>query len=110
MADIGDKINDYIAKIASASVTNDNVVANMREADKKNDAEMAEMSTQIKQLTATVAKLASQGQQNTENGDPNKNHGPRDNRIVEQMTKLCNMGGYCSTQCFHPVGPNHKTA
>ncbi len=35
MADIGDKIKDYIAKIASASVTNNNVVANMREADKK---------------------------------------------------------------------------
>ena len=86
MADIGDKINDYIAKIASASVTNDDVVANMREADKKNDAEMAEMSAQIKQLTATVAKLASRGKQNIENDNPNKNRGPRDDRIVEQMT------------------------
>jgi hypothetical protein len=29
MADIGNEIKDYIAKIASASVTNDDVVANM---------------------------------------------------------------------------------
>jgi len=35
MADIGDEIKDYIVKIASASVTNDNVITNMREADKK---------------------------------------------------------------------------
>ena len=34
MADIvGDEIKDYIAKIASSSVTNDDVVANMRDAD-----------------------------------------------------------------------------
>ena len=35
MADIGDEIKDYIAKIASSSVTNKDVVANMHEADKK---------------------------------------------------------------------------
>ncbi len=104
MADIDDKIKDYIAKIASASVTNDDVVANMHEADKKKDAEMAQMAAQIKQLTATVAKLASRSQQNTEYDDPNKNRG-RHGGIVEQMTTLRNMGGYCSTHGFHPVGP-----
>jgi hypothetical protein len=109
MANIGDKIKDYIAKMASASVTNDDVVANMREADKKKDAEMADMAAQIKQLTAIVAKLASRGQQNTENDDPNKNRGRRGDRIVEQMTKLRNMGGYCSTHGFHPVGPTHDS-
>ena len=98
MADIGDKIKDYIAQMA----------ANMREADKKKDAEMADMAAQIKQLTVSVAKLASRGQQNTENDDPNKNRGRRGDRIVEQMTKLCNMGGYCSTHGFHPVGPTHS--
>ena len=35
MADIGNEIKDYIAKIASSSVTNNDVVANMHEADKK---------------------------------------------------------------------------
>jgi len=31
MADIGDKIKDYIAKMASTSITNDDVVTNMRD-------------------------------------------------------------------------------
>ena len=105
MADIGNKIKDNIAKIASSSVTNDDVVANMREADKKKDAEMANMSAQIKQLTAAVAKLAS-----WENDNPNQNRGRRGNRVVEQMTKLRNMGGYCSTHSFHPVGATHNSA
>ena len=109
MANIGDKIKDYIAKIASSSVTNEDIVANMHEADKKKDAEMAEMSAQIKQLTAAIAKLASRGQQNTENDDPNKNHGRRGG-IVEQMTKSRNMGGYCSPHGFHPVGATHDSA
>ena len=109
MADIGDKIKDYIAKIASSSVINDDVVANMREADKEKDAEMAEMSAQIKQLTAAAAKLASRGQQNMEKNDPNKNRGRRGG-IVEQMTKPRNMGGYCSTHSFHPVGATHNSA
>ncbi len=110
MVDIVDEIKDYIAKIASrASITNTNVIANMHEADKKKDAEMAEMSTQIKQLTATIAKLATWGQQNTKNDDPNKNRGCRGDRIVKQMTKLRNMGRYCSTHGFHPIGINHDS-
>ena len=105
MANIGDEIKDYIAKIASSSITNDDVVANMREDDKKKDAEMANMSAQIKQLTAAVAKLASR-----ENDGPNQNRGRRGNRVVEQMTKLRNMGGYCSTHGFHPVSATHDSA
>jgi len=108
MADIGDEIKDYIVKMASASITNNDIVANMRGADKKKDAEMAEMSAQIKQLTAAIAKLASRGQQNTENNDPNKKRGRRGG-IVEQMTKPRNMGGYCSTHGFHPVGLTHNS-
>jgi hypothetical protein len=102
MVDINDEIKDYIANMASASITNDDIVANMREADKKKDAEMAEMSAQIKQLTAAIAKLASRGQQNTENDDPNKNQGRRGG-IVKQMTKPHNMGEYCSTMDSTPL-------
>ena len=105
MADIGNEIKDYIAKIASSSVTNDDVVANMHEADKKKDAEMANMSAQIKQLTAAVAKLAS-----WEKDDPNQNRGCRGDRVIEQMTNLRNMGGYCSMHGFHPVGITHDSA
>ena len=81
MADIGDEIKDYIAKIASSAVTNNDVVTNMREADKRKDAEMANMSAQIKQLTAAVAKLASR-----EKADPNQNRGCRSTGVIEQMT------------------------
>jgi len=102
MVDINDEIKDYIANMASASITNDDFVANMREADKKKDAEMAEMSAQIKQLTAAIAKLASRGQQNTENDDPNKNQGRRGG-IVKQMTKPHNMGEYCSKMDSTPL-------
>jgi hypothetical protein len=83
MANIGDEIKDYIAKIASSSVTNDDIVANMREADKKKDAEMANMSAQIKQLTAAVAKLASR-----EKDDPNQNRGRRGDRVGKTLLML----------------------
>jgi len=109
MTDIGNEIKDYIVKIASTSVTNDDVVAYMCEADKKKDAEMAEMYTQIKQLTVTITKLASWIQQKMENNDPDKYCGRHGDRIVEQMTKLRNMGGYCSTHGFHPVGLTHNS-
>jgi hypothetical protein len=51
MAKIGDKFKDYIAKIASASITNNNTVANMREANKSKDAKLTAMASQFKQLT-----------------------------------------------------------
>ena len=110
MAGIGDKIKDDIVKIANSSITNDDDVANMHEANKKKDAEMAEMLSQIKQLTTTLTKLASQDLQNTESNDINKNHGCRGNRVIEQMTKLRSMGGYCSTHSFHTVGVTHDSA
>ena len=54
MANIGDKIKDYIAKLAGASIANNNAVANMREAGKSKDAELALMAKQISQLTTTI--------------------------------------------------------
>ncbi len=105
MADIGDKIKDYIAKIASASVANHDSVANMRKAGKSKDAELALIATQISQLTAAIAKLTANKE--NEHKDPNKN---RRRCTVEQMTKLRNMGGYCHTYGYHPVGPTHDSA
>ena len=43
-----------------------------------------------------------------ENDDPNKNRG-RCGGIVEQMTKPRNMGRYCSTHGFHPIGVTHDS-
>ena len=105
MADIGDEIKDYIAKIASASVANHDAVANMREAGKSKDAELALIATQISQLTAAIAKLTANKE--NEHKDPNKTRG---RRTAEQMTKLRNMGGYCHTHGYHPVGPTHDSS
>ncbi len=105
MADIGDEIKDYIAKIASASVANHNTVANMHKAGKTKDAELALMATQFSQLTAAIAKLTANKE--NEHKVPNKNRG---RRTMEQMTKRRNMGSYCHTHGYHPVGPTHDSA
>ena len=55
MADIGDEIKDYIAEIASTSITNNDAVANMHKANKSKVAKFTVMAAQIKQLTTTSA-------------------------------------------------------
>jgi hypothetical protein len=107
MANIGNKIKDYIAKIASASITNNNAVANMRKANKSKDSKLTAMAPQIKQLTAAIAKLSRINKPNNKNVDPNKNHGCH---TIEQMTKLQNMGAYFHTHDFHPASPTHDSA
>jgi hypothetical protein len=106
MANIGNKIKDYIAKITCASITNNNAVANMREANKSKDAKLTAMAAQIKQLTAAIVKLLTINKSNNKNANLNRNRG---HRTVEQMTKLRNMGAYCHTRGFHPVGPTHNS-
>jgi hypothetical protein len=54
MANIGEEIKDYIANIASASITNNNAVANMCKANNSKDAKLTAMAAQIKQLTAAI--------------------------------------------------------
>lgn len=105
MADIGDKIKDYIAKIASASVANNDAVANMCKSGKNKDAKFAQMAAQISLLTAAIAKLTANKENEPKNPNKNRERGP-----VEQMTKLRNMGGYCHTHGYHPVGPTHDSA
>jgi hypothetical protein len=107
MANIGDKIKDYIAKIAIASITNNDVIANMCKANKSKDAKLTAMAAQIKQLIAAIAKLLTTNKPNNKNVDPNRNQGCR---TIKQITKLQNMGAYCHTHGFHPVGPTHESA
>ncbi len=85
----GAKIKDYIAKIASASITNNDAVANIREATKSKDAKLTAMAAQIKQLTAAIAKLLMINMPNNNNVDPNKNCG---HCTIKQMTRRRNMG------------------
>jgi hypothetical protein len=107
MADIGNKIKDYITKIASASITNNNAIANMRKANKSKDTKLTSTAAQIKQLTTAIAKLSTINKPNNKYVDPNRNRGCC---TVEQMTKLRNMDTYCHTHGFHPVGPTHDSA
>ncbi len=105
MADIGNEIKDYIARLAGASIANNDAVTNMREAGKSKDAKLALMAKKISQLTTAIAKLTA----NKENEPKDPNNNCR-RRTVEQMTKLCNMGGYCHTHGYHPIGATHDSA
>ena len=77
-------------------------------------------ATQVKALTNAVPKLASAKENNTtnagtakENQNPNTGRGNGTSGLTAnhkpQMTKLQNMGGYCHSHGFHPVGLNHNS-
>ena len=107
LADIGDEIREYIANLASASAgAAQEQAANTMSKTTQFDA----MAAQIKALTDAVAKLSTA----KENKDPNAGggggkNGDRKSRRP-QMTKLRNMGAYCHSHGFHPVGEDHNSA
>ena len=106
MADIGDEIRDYIANLASASAgAAQEQAANTMGTMNQFDA----MAAQIKALTEAVAKLTD----TKENKDPNAGGGgeKKGGRMSRrpQETKLRNMGAYCHSHGFHPVGADHNS-
>ena len=107
MADVGNKIREYIANLAhaSAGAAQEQAANTMGKTNQLNA-----MVAQIKALTDAVAKLAAV----KENKDPNSGGGGGNNKDCEsrrpQMTKLWNMGAYCHPHGFHPVGVNHDSA
>jgi hypothetical protein len=101
MASIGNKLHEWIQQIASNGANNEQA-ANMQ-ATKK----IASMEAKIKKLTATVSQMASK-MNNNENSNPNTSSGDRKNRRP-QMKKAHNMGGYCHSHGFHPIGTNHTS-
>ncbi len=68
------------------------------------------MEAEIKKLIATIAAMATKLTTN-ENRDPNTRGatGNRESRRP-QMKKLRNMGAYCHSHGFHPVGADHNSA
>ncbi len=98
IANIGNEIKDYIAKIMSASITNNDALANIHNTGKTKDMQIEAMSAQLKLLADTVAHLTKSIKPCNKNCDPNKGRSRRacggENK---QITKLCNMGGYCHT-------------
>jgi hypothetical protein len=105
MADYGDDIREYIQQLASAgaaSVTD--AAAHMQTTDK-----LATMEAEIKKLTATIAAMATKFT-NNENRDPNTGGATGDHeRRRPPMKKLRNMGAYCHSHGFHPVGADHNS-
>ena len=100
LADYGNKIREYIAKIASASASAANVNATTNQ--------FKAMAVQIKTLTNAVAQLAA----TKENTNPNTGGdagGSNRKSQRQQMKKVRNMGCYCHSHGFHPIGANHDS-
>jgi hypothetical protein len=69
---------------------------------------LAEMVAQIKAQTAAVTQLAATKENSNPNATRGNGGGDRKSRRP-QMSKLQNMGGYCSSHGFHPVGAGHNS-
>jgi hypothetical protein len=104
MADYGDEIREYIQQLASACAANNatDTAANVQTTNK-----LTMMEAEIKKLTATIASMATK-LNNGENINPNGGDNEQTRR--PQMNKLLNMGAYCSSHGFHPVGIKHDSA
>jgi hypothetical protein len=108
LAKYGNKIREYIQQLASAGAANatDNAV-NVQTKEK-----LTMCKGEIKKLTATLAAMAAKVT-NSKNWDPNRgaSRGGSSNRMSRQpqMKKICNMGAYCSSHGFHPVGANYNS-
>jgi hypothetical protein len=69
---------------------------------------LAEMAAQIKVLTAAVTQFAAMKENSNPNATRGNGGGDRESRRLH-MNKLQNMGGYCSSHGFHPVGAGHNS-
>ena len=102
MADYGDEIRKYIQQLTSASAANNatNIAANVQTTNK-----LTMMEAEIKKLTNTIASMATK--LNCENINPNS--GDNKQTMRPQMKKLQNMGAYCNSHGFHPVGIKYNS-
>jgi hypothetical protein len=109
MADYGNEIRECIQQLTSAGAAN--ATNNPNNVQRKEKLMM--MEAKIKKLTATIAAMAMK-MTNNENRDHNRgaNGGGGSNCVSRrpQMTKMRNMGAYCSSHGFHPVGAHHNSA
>ncbi len=111
MANLGDQIKEYITKLASTSIMNNDALANIGDTVHTKDSQIEAMVVQLKLLSDTVALLAKNVKPADENCNPNsrgRSCGARGGQS-QQMTKPRNMGGYCWTHGFHPVGVTHDS-
>jgi hypothetical protein len=110
MADYGDEIREYIQKLASTSAAATNSAANIQTKDK-----LLAMEDEIKKLHAIIEKMATninnKENQHTNGGGGNsgRDGGKFGDARRPQMRKLRNMGGYCHSHGFHPVGADYDS-
>jgi hypothetical protein len=111
MADYGDEIREYIQQLASASAANNttNTAANIQTTNK-----LTTMEAEIKKITTTITSMANKLNSNPNpnpNGENiNPNSGEIEGSQKNPYKKLWNMGEYCSSYGFHPVGIKHNSA
>jgi hypothetical protein len=102
LADYVEEIWEYIAKIVGVSASSQ--AANSDVTTKQ----VTEMAAQIKALTEAFTQLAAT-KENT-NLNATRGNGGGDRKIQQpQRKKLRNMGEYCSSHGFHPVGAGHNS-
>ncbi len=66
------------------------------------------MEAEIKKLMAAITQMTNKSN-NGKNVNPNTSGGDHDSRCP-QNKKPRNMGGYCHSHGYHPVGANHTSA
>jgi hypothetical protein len=112
VVDVGGKLHEYIQQIARAGAT-----CSMESANNiQNNDKLAMMEAEIKKMTTTMAAMATIiGKK--ENRNPNCNaklDGSKDQESPRPQTKkLRNIGDYCHSHGFCPVGvqkTGHKSA
>ncbi len=102
IANINNELRTWIQQIARNGANNKQ--ATNTQATKK----IASMEVEIKKLTTSISQMASK-MNNNKNSNPKAGSGDHESRRP-QMKKAHNMGGYCSSHSFHPVGTNHTSA
>ncbi len=103
MANYGNKLREWIQQIASNSTNNKFAIMNTQ-ATKIN----TYMEAEITKLMAILAQMANKSN-NGNNVNPNTSSGDWESRCP-QNKKPCNMGRYCHSHGYHPVGANHTSA
>jgi len=100
LANLGDEIRGYVQQIAANNTEN---AANFQ-----TNAKLSAMEAQISKLTELMTVLAAA--MNKENQPPNNNNNGRSTQPKKQwVPKTRNMGGYCHSCGFHPVGLGHTS-
>jgi hypothetical protein len=88
MADLGNEINNYIAKLTTTSITNNDKLANIRDSVCTKYSQIEALAAQIKALSDTVALLAKNAKPTDKNRDPNSKGRSRGAAVAQEAAKF----------------------